>query len=325
MTAVAAPPLLGVSFSHRHAAWLGLDPAAALTFLLRDVGVRRLRLSCYWDEIAPEPSSLDYAPLRPWLEIAARYNAHVLMTIGLKAQRHPEFYPPQWLTSEHPVPPRADLAGHPRVIALLLLMLERATAYLADVDVIEAWQVENEPFLPAAGRTVGWRISPGLLEREIAVVREADPRRRPVVVNHSSRSAFDRMWLPALRAGDVLAQNIYTRRPSAWGPWRYVNVHALGPLAPALRRQALLARRLGRDFWVTELQAEPWERASMRDIDPARVGSISPERIRSSLRLAAGTGASRVYLWGAEWWRWIEQAHGDTRYVELARGLFEET
>ncbi|MFN8559348.1 MAG: hypothetical protein U0531_19090 [Dehalococcoidia bacterium] len=149
----------------------------------------------------------------PWLEIAARHDARVLMTVGIKAQRHPEFYPPAWLAAAHPLPRGAALDAHPRVVALLLLMLERLTAYLADVDVIEAWQVENEPFLPLPHRTVGWRISPALLAREIEVVRDADPRRRPVVINHSSRTALDHRWRPALALADVLAQNVYLRRP----------------------------------------------------------------------------------------------------------------
>jgi hypothetical protein len=243
------------------------------------------------------------------------------MTLGLKAQRWPEFYPPEWLTKEHPIPDGADLAHYPRVETVLLLLLERLTAFLADFDVIDAWQVENEPFVRVR-RTHGWRIPPGLLAREIAVVREADPRRRPVVVNHSSRSAFDRMWVPALELGDVLAQNVYTRRPVGWGPIRYLNVHALGPFAPALRRQAFIARRLERDFWITELQAEPWETRPMTELDPPSIGSVSPERIRSNLRLVERAGASRVYLWGAEWWRYTAEQHGDSRYLDLAREVF---
>lgn len=316
-------PPLGVSFSHRHAAWLGLDPAETLRLLLDDIGVRRLRLSASWDELAPEPTRLDFTPLMPWLEQAARFDARVLMTVGLKAQRHPEFYPPSWLTEQHPLPHGAAIAEQPRVVAILLLFLERLTAFLADVDVIEAWQVENEPFLPAAGRTVGWRISEGLLAREIEVVREADPRRRPIVVNHSSRSRFDRFWFPALRLADVLAQNVYTRRPVARGPWRYVNIHAFGPLSPPLRRQAWTARRLDKGFWITELQAEPWEsRDVLSIIDPARIGSISPERIRHNLAFGTRAGAERVYLWGAEWWRYMAERRGDRRYVDLARELF---
>jgi hypothetical protein len=319
---VAAPPLLGASFSHHHAAWLGLDPRETLRRLLEDVGVRYLRLSVYWHEIAPEPTSLDFSHVGPWLELAARHNARVLMTLGLKAQRHPEFYPPDWLTAEHPLPHGTDIAEQERVVARLLLMLERVTAFLADYDVIDAWQVENEPFLPAAGRTVGWRISPGLLAREIAVVRDSDPRHRPIIVNHSSRTAFDRWWLPALNAADVLAQNIYTRVPARRAPWRYWNRYLFGPFAPALRRQAAVARRLGKEFWVTELQAEPWENGDILTMDSSAIGSISPERIRSNLELARRTTAARIYLWGAEWWCYMADRRGDGRYLEVARKLY---
>ncbi len=318
----APVPLLGVSFSHRHARWLGLDPAETLTRLLRDAGVRRLRLSAYWDEIAPDAATIDFAPLRPWLDIAARYGARVLISVGLKAQRHPEFYPPAWLVEEHPIPHGARLDDYPRVVTRLLLMLERVTAFLADFDVIEAWQVENEPFVPAARRTAGWRFSPDLLAREIAVVHEVDPRRRPIVVNHGARSALDRWWQVILRLADVLGQDVYTRRPLRRGPLRYLNVHAFGRLSPNLRLQAHVAHGLDKQFWITELQAEPWEREAMTAIAAECIGSISPERIRANLRLVTRAGADRVYLWGAEWWRYMAERHGDSRYEELARGLF---
>ena len=318
---MSAPPL-GVSFSHRHAAWLGLDPRATFTALLRETGVRRVRLSAHWDEIAPEPSRLDFAPLVPWLEAAARHDATVLMTVGLKAQRHPEFYPPDWLTAQHQLPHGAKLTDHPRVVALLLLMLERLVAFLADFDVIEAWQVENEPFLPLASRTVGWEISPGLLAREVEIVREVDPRGRPIVVTHGSKTAFDRWWALALQSADVLGQDVYPRRPLGRGLLRYWNAHRMGPFAPPLRRQARLARRVGKEFWITELQAEPWELTDMLTIAPERIGSVSPEQIRRNLSLAQRVEAERVYLWGAEWWRFMAERHGDRRYLELAAELF---
>ncbi len=318
-------PLLGVSFSHRHAAWLGLDPYETLRALLAELGVRYLRLSVYWDEIAPEPSRLTFDPVRPWLDLAASYGARVTITLGLKAQRHPEFYPPRWLGETAP-PPGADLARQPRVVTLLLLMLERATAFLADYDVIEAWQVENEPFVPAAGRTVGWRIAPALLAREIDVVREVDPRLRPIVVTHASASALDRRWRDALALADILGQDLYPRVPTSRRlPWRYWNRYAWGPLAPNLRAQARAARRLGRGWWITELQAEPWERGDIRELPSAAIGSISPRQILANLDLARRSRPQRILLWGAEWWRFAAERLGDRRYWDLARELFRNT
>ena len=314
-------PALGINFSHRHAAWLGLDPDALFAQLLDELGARHVRLSVYWDEIAPGSQGLDFAPVRRWLDPLEARGGRALVTVGLKAQRWPEFYPPDWLLAEHPVPNGALLDDHPRVIAHLLLMLERVTAFLADYDAVDAWQVENEPFLPSMRHTVGWRISPDLLAREVAVVREADPRRRPVVINHSTQNVFDRRWQVGLGLADAYAENVYTRKPNRW-PWpRYFNPYAIPLLAPRLRHEGEVARRLDRGYWVTELQAEPWETKDAKSIAPAEIGSVSPERIRRNLALVRRAGVQRVYLWGAEWWRYTADRDGDSRYWDLARRL----
>lgn len=328
--------LLGVNFSHRHAAWLGLEPEALYRRLLDELGVRRVRLSVYWDEVAPTAERLDFAPLRRWLDPLEARGGAALLTLGLKAQRWPEFYPPAWLTDANPLPKGAHLEQQPRLVTHLLLLLERLTAFLADYGSIEAWQVENEPFLPGMRRTVGWQFSPTLLAREMAVVRESDPRRRPIVLNHSSQSRFDRRGdaLRALQAGEprmIYAENVYTRKPNHL-PWpRYFNPYAVPFLKPELGVHALpllkpeLFRRPGLmdgPLWITELQAEPWERADLRALTPALIGSISPARIEANLRLVERAGAQQIYLWGAEWWRYTADRHGDERYWHLARRLF---
>ncbi len=313
---------LGVNFSHRHAAWLGLDPDALYRALLDDLGVRHLRLSVYWDEVAPTADSLTFEPLRRWLEPLQQRGARALVTLGLKAQRWPEFYPPEWLTRDNPLPKGARLDDHPRVVAHLLLMLEWITAFLADYDVIDGWQVENEPFLPSPRHTEGWQFSPDLLRREVDVVREADPRRRPIVVNHSSQSALDRRWLAGLRLADVVAENVYTRKPNRW-PWpRYFNTYAMWLLAPALGHYARSAAARGTELWITELQAEPWERRDVKSLTPEQIDSITPERLRANLELVRRAGARRVYLWGAEWWRYTADRASDHRYWDLGRKLF---
>ncbi len=313
---------LGINFSHRHAAWLGLDPDALYRSLLDDLGARHVRLSVYWDEVAPSPEQLTFAPVRRWLDPLQERGGTALVTLGLKAQRWPEFYPPGWLTAANPLPRGARLDAYPRVVAHLLLMLERITAFLADYDAVGAWQVENEPFLPSMRHTEGWQFSEELLRREIEVVREADPRRRPIVVNHSSQNRFDRRWQVGLRLADVIAENVYTRKPNRW-PWpRYFNAYAIPLLAPPLRQIAATALSARRRLWITELQAEPWERTDVQSLGPEQIGSVSPARVQRNLRLVTRAGAERVYLWGAEWWRYSAECHGDRGYWDLARGLF---
>jgi hypothetical protein len=313
-------PLLGLNFSHRQAEWLGLDPDETFSLLLNDLRARYFRLSLYWEEIQPEPTRYDLSQTQRYLDWTEARGARVLLTVGLKAQRHPEFYPPAWLLGEGSPPHGGSVADQPRLVAHLLLMLERAVALLADYDAIDAWQVENEPFLPAAGRTVGWRFDEATLRKEIAAVEGSDPRHRRIVINHSSHTIVEQSWMRALRLGDVLAQDVYPRIP-AGGPLRYVNRYALGPIGPNLFVQSLLAHRFGRQFWITELQAEPWERTPLPELAPEQIGSISPEQIVRNLALAVRARPERIYLWGAEWWR-LMALRGDDRYWQLARRLF---
>lgn len=311
--------LLGVNYSHRQAAWLGLDPEETLYELVNRLRVRRFRLSLYWGEIQPEPTRYDFAEVHRQLDLLEARGCSVLLTVGLKAQRHPEFYPPAWLLGPGLPAHGGSLAESPRTVAHLLLMLERVVALLADYRCIEAWQVENEPFQPAAGRTIGWRIDPETLVKEIAVVMGSDPRHRPIVINHSSNSLWEPGWMRALRLADVLAQDVYTRKPA--GPARYFNPFSLGPFGPGLLVQSILAKWFGRGFWVTELQAEPWEHTPLTDLARDEVRSISPEQIVGNLALVRRAGAQRAYLWGAEWWL-QQRALGDPRYWALAEELF---
>ncbi len=316
-------PLLGVNFSPRQAKWLGLDADETFSALLNDLRVRFFRLSLYWDEIQPEPTRYDFSRVQQMLEWAEYRGARVLLTVGLKAQRHPEFFPPAWLVRDGSPPHGARIREQPRLKAHLLLMLERAVAMLADFSCIDSWQVENEPFLPAAGRTVGWTFDRKTLRKEIGAVRGSDPRNRPIVINHSSNTIFEPGWLTALRMGDVLAQDVYTRKPSSGRQVRYGNPFALGPFGPGLLLQSALARRTGKRFWITELQAEPWEPEPIPVLRPDEIGSISPERMQSNLALVSRTRPERVYFWGAEWWRYL-LGRGDDRYWSVARRLFQE-
>jgi len=317
------PPLLGVNFSPRQAEWLGLDADETFGLLLNELRVRRFRISLYWNEIQPEPTRYDFSSIHRLLDRAEARGARVLLTVGLKAQRHPEYYPPVWLLGEGSPDQGGRVSDQPRMVAHLLLMLERAVALLADYAAIDSWQVENEPFMPAAGRTIGWRFDGQTLAREIDAVASTDPRHRPIVINHSSSTIAETGWLKSLRLADVLGQDLYTRKPAGVGPIRYVNPFSAGPLGPCLGLQSLVAARLGRRFWITELQAEPWERTSLTDLEPHQIGSISPELLERNLVTAAAARPERVYLWGAEWWLAMRE-RGDDRYWQVARRLFRE-
>jgi hypothetical protein len=145
-------------------------------------------------------------------------------------------------------------------------------------------------------------------------------------VNHSSHHRFDRHWLDILGTADVLAQNVYTRKPFPleWFGGLYISPYRLGPFTPNLQRQSQAAEEMGKELWITELQAEPWERRDVRSLGPNDAGSIDLGRLRNNLRIAKNSGATRVYLWGAEWWYYQLKAYGNERWWEAARDIFAD-
>ena len=76
---------------------------------------------------------------------------------------------------------------------------------------------------------------------------------------------------------------------------------------------------MGKQFWVTELQGEPWTEVDSRLITPENPSdNLSPEGLKANVRYARRTGAERIYLWGAEWWLY-QQALDDMSWLNAVR------
>jgi hypothetical protein len=141
------------------------------------------------------------------------------------------------------------------------------------------------------------------------------------VINHAQHYVYDRRWRDALADGDVLAQSLYPRRNySVFGREFVVDIMQLGWLMPNYAYQARVARAAGKEFWVTELQAEPWTDGDARLITPDRPSpNLSPGTLVKNVEYARRTGATRIYLWGAEWWLYQLERFGDGRWLEAVR------
>jgi hypothetical protein len=158
------------------------------------------------------------------------------------------------------------------------------------------------------------------------VIRAGDPLGRPVSINHAQHFVFDRRWKWALEDSDALAASIYPyRNVSYFGIDGVVNILELGPLNTNYAHQAREAHRAGKQFWVTEMQGEPWTDGDARLISPdAPSPNLSPGKLRKSIAYGRRTGADRVYLWGAEWWLFQRDRYGDSEWMDTAREAFAE-
>jgi hypothetical protein len=317
-------PVYGVDFSCRQAAWLGEDCHAAFTAILGQLQVRHVRLSAYWDEIEPAPGVYDFSGLDWQLAEAARYGARVTLSVGMKAQRAPEYYLPGWVTAGQKIPEGSSPAANPRIAAATLAFVRAVVAHEASQPAIEVWQVENEPYVHFWRTAHDWSLPQAFVAQEAGAVRAADPQRRPLLITHASWLRTDTTWKQILKTADIVGEAVYTKRQRGPIAGIYLWPFKLGPLTPNLPGQARAAERQGKALWISELQAEPFEApwVDIRHASSCNLPSISPLLLQQNLRLADRSGAQRVYLWGAEWWYYCLTVHHDSGLWQVAQGAF---
>lgn len=342
LTEPLGDPEFGINYSCNHAEYLLLedpggeplddgrsDRAAWCTGtfarLHDELGFRFVRLSVEWSEVEPSEGQFDFTVIDALLAEAEDRDVGVLLTVGMKAQRHPEYYLPGWIADRVDLPPHEVVSQEPQVRDAALRMARAVVEHTAASSAIDAWGAENEPYVPSS-RAQGWELDRDYVQALIAVIREADPLGRPVVINHGQRSAFDGFESErraAIEDADVLAVSLYPFRNFSvlWFD-TVVSIVELGPLSPNFAAQAREAQAAGDEYWITELQAEPWVIGDPRLLSPERPSAnLDLGKLRRNIEYGRRTGAERVYLWGAEWWLMQAERHGDRSWLDEGRAI----
>ncbi len=312
---------LGASFSPRRARGRGLDWQAAFGRLL-ELGLDPLRLSTYWDEV----DARGYDEVDWQLAAAEQAGRHVVLTVGMKAQGWPEFAIPDRLA---PTARRgSDVSSTPGLRDAVLDLIEATVQRYRGRRCLEAWQVENEPANPSGPRR--WWIGPDLLRAEVATTRRTDPT-RPILLNAfaafntrvdvvSSRHGLRRPLgrdahrpeaevANLLERGDILGLDVYRRIGYRLGGARRFTTSRHWRHNAARWRERATAE--GKDAWIVEAQAEPWE-PEQGPGEPPR--SCTPEDVVETVGALREAGYETILLWGVEHWLASDEA-GDTSWL----------
>lgn len=295
----------GVTFSKKYAEELELDWKEAYEALFADLGVTRVRIPVYWDDIETTRSSIDLTDYKYMLDFAQKRDAKVILAIGERLPRWPECHAPAWTHSISPEEKEAALFN----------MLEVVVKSFVEYDAISAWQIENEPLVSWFGNCD--TSQPSLVDKEIAFVRTFDDR--PVISTDSGE------WGTWKKTYELGADNLgITTYRVVWNKW-------LGflrlPFSPGYYRwKAEKAGIPWNKIISIEVQAEPWVPNTKGLIATPledQYASLSPEQFQANIDFVVSTEVAEAYLWGYEWWYWL-RSNGNDDIWNIAHSLWKD-
>jgi hypothetical protein len=326
---------VGVTFSPREATYRNLPWQATFNAAL-DASPALVRVGVYWNEVEATPGTYDFSTVDWLLDQASLRQQRVLLTVGMKAPRWPEYYFPEWLASRLTVADRGVVSDDAQVRTATRALLTATVEHLRERPMVAAWQVENEP-LDAAGPH-SWRIDADFLAEEIALVRSLDAvGRRPIVVNTfvdtqpgvllpRARSAIWSRARQALATADVLGLDVYPSRTLRvfgseltvrWPAWIWSGL--LGELHD-------LASTEGKDAWIVEVQAEPWTSTGGGLPAAAWPGAgVAPTSVEGVVGRLEAAGYRTILLWGVEHWEAQRSQGQDSSWWTAASAVFGRT
>ncbi|MGE3267491.1 MAG: beta-galactosidase [Chloroflexota bacterium] len=322
---------LGFTFSQRQAEYLTLPWTEVFDAAL-DLSPTVIRLGAYWDEIEPREGVYNWSTLDTQLDRAAERNLDVILTVGMKAPRWPEYFLPPWLARRLKIEDGATISDQQEIQQRTLAFVEQVVRRYRDHDAIAYWQIENEPLDPAGPHR--WSIGQEFLAREIKLVRDLDSHPiivtmfveiNPLLLTPWHQREVRSRAATILTMADVLGLDLYPNRGyrSSSGDW-YFSWPAW-MWTPTVIELQQMARNLGRPIWIMEAQAEPWEPGQLVYTGAPVSRSVNPARASAAVGALRAAGFDTILLWGVEHWYMRRELHQDVgwwnqmlRYFPLA-------
>ncbi len=295
----------GITFSPKFAVQLNMDWKETYIKMLDDLKAKYIRIPSYWDQLQPETSKNDFSSTDFMLEEADKRGVKVILTLGERQFRWPECYIPSWAK---------NLSINDRHQKLLEFVKTVVEKYRSS-DVITGWEVENEPLLESFGSGCD-KPDKNFLKTETELVKSLD--KRPVILTDSGELGS---WVTPMRLSDIFGTTVYRSvYNKTFGFLKYPTLPYFYNLKSNVVR-SLFAPNNQKTI-IIELQAEPWSPNNglvNTNIDQ-QVELFGVDNLKDNVNFARSTGFDEVYLWGVEWWYFMDQK-GHSEYLDYARSL----
>lgn len=295
---------LGVTFSPEQAKYFGLDPRKVLRDSLDDLKIRDYRLSVYWNALEKQKGRYNFSEVDWQLDEVKKRDGNVILAIGRRLPRWPECHDPDWVMG----------LSKEEMQARILKMLGAVVGRYQNRPEIKAWQIENEPFLSFFGKCPP--PDREFLSKEVALVKSLDSR--PIVITESGELST---WTGAVGLADWIGVSIYR---TTWNKLFGFFYYPLTPAYYKYRARSILP--VVKKVFVSELQAEPWERESnplpQTPIEEQKL-LMNEDRLLESIDFAKRAGFDEIYLWGVEWWAYLKERGDDKVWNAIKQAVLK--
>ncbi len=303
----------GVTYSPSQAEYLGLNPKEVYQSIIKELGVKHIKLHVNWNAIELKNNQYNFKDLDYYVRYANRNNVELILVVGMKTGRWPECHTPTWMKK---IAPRKR---DEEILDYLTTIVERYER----VPTLKYWHIENEPFYEF-GTCPNWYYEFGtsLLESEIELVKQLDPSRKIIVSEPGELSD----WTKAAQLADIVGITMYRNYWSSTTETFGNNTYAF--LSPTFyqTKVTLINSVYQKPVMSIELQSEPWPTVPLRDASLAeQAQTMNPEFFRESINLATQSGITSYYFWGVEWWYWMKTKHNQPTIWNEAKSLIGES
>ena len=283
-----------------------------------------LRVGAYWAEIEREEGVYDFTQLDWQVEQAAKNDIPLVLVVGMKSPRWPEFYIPEWLMSKVKLSFGQDVGKNALIKEKTLLFVEKVVTRYKDKKIIHYWQVENEALNRFGAKY--WYIGKDLLKEEVDLVRTLDPGNRPIILTAATYPSrilrvISFLTLPhdaieeCLEMCDILGVNVYPAIGYKIGRWKFYIRANKKERDVYFKKIVQRIKAAGKKPWITELQAEPWEAGHLVYREEENPPTAQPQYMAAHIEEFEALGFETILLWGVEYWIYRWSFHGDVSWL----------
>jgi len=323
--------VFGTTFSPRQCEYLELDWKETYKAIL-DFPFDIVRLGAYWNEIEKEENKYDFTELDWLISQSKQHHIRIVLTVGMKAPRWPEYFIPSWVSEKSRLDYRATVSLDPYVQERTLKFIEKVVLHYRNEPAISHWQVENEALNRFGGKS--WKMDKGFLQREVELVKNLDSTNRKIILTASTYPnnilrIISKIFTNSkpirenLQLCDILGINVYPKVGQKFLGHRIYFGSRKAERELYFSDIIRDAQANSKEIWMTELQAEPWKPGHLVYKHKKKPPTGWPKDTEAMLEELHSLGYHTFLLWGAEYWYYQKIKFNNPEWWNMAENILK--